>query len=98
MLYTSYAIVEMGLKYPYQQSVFFLFKLINLWNFRLRSFKTNSSKAIVEIPKRKFETIFADKMKRGTWDVPRGTGHFLVSIKVLEIKKDFNIFRPKSKK
>jgi len=82
------AVVQINLKYPYQPSIYMLFRLITVWGFRLIKAGTNSAISVVEIPQDKFNTIFGANPIVGEWGVPQGTETFIQSIKVVEIKKE----------
>ena len=89
MPYTLSAVVRIGLQYPYHESLYVLYKLINVWNFRLISSKFHSQNAVIEIPRDKFKKIFGADLKKGKWHVPSGTESFIGSVEVIEIiKKD----------
>ncbi len=80
------AILEIELVNPYSESINVLHEFNKLWGCVLLKGGTRKEKAIISISLKSFKTIFGVNPMVGQYEVPKGTQHFLSSLKVKEIK------------
>ena len=79
------AIIELELKSPYSESINILNEFNKLWGCILLRGGTLKEEAIISIPIKSFKTIFGVNPLVGEYDVPKGTEHFISSLKVIKI-------------
>jgi len=79
------AIVELILVYPYNQSIATIIEFVQTWGLKIVSLNTNSNKAQIIIPSKKFKTMFHMNPKKGEFPVPSGAESFIESVLVKDI-------------
>jgi hypothetical protein len=80
-----YAVMELGLLYPYSESCRLVADLASLWSCRIMRLSSNGEEATIGMPVEKFNMIFGEIPQLGKWKVPQGTEHFISSVKVTDI-------------
>lgn len=80
-------ILELELAYPYSQSIMTLLEFCGLWDCDILKAGTNSADAVINMPTKFFKVIFGINPQKGkTYEVPKGTEHFIISIVVKKVK------------
>jgi len=78
-------VLEFSLIFPYKLSMDVLVEFCSLWNCRIFSASTQKRFAIIAMPAHHFKTIFGTNPRIREFDVPRGMGHFIETLKVKDI-------------
>lgn len=80
-------ILELELSYPYSQSLLTLLEFCGLWDCDIMKAGSHSSRATISMPVNFFKSIFGENPRPDkTYEVPKGTEHFIVKIIIKKVK------------
>lgn len=79
------AIIELELVFPYKISIATLVEFCSLWDSTILYGGTKRRKSVISMPSRHFKSIFGTNPMIAQYSVPKGMGHFIEGIKVIEI-------------
>ena len=79
------AIIELELVHPYKHSLGTLVEFCSVWDSTPIYGGTKKRRAMISMPSFHFKTIFGQNPRVGTYNVPKGTGKFIESLKVKNV-------------
>jgi hypothetical protein len=79
------AIIEIGLVYPYKDSLDIMVEFSRIWGCTILLGGRFEENSIISMSPRNFKKIFGSNPQVGEYEIPKNTEHFTNSWKVKEI-------------